>query len=94
MPSHLAPHWMERQDLGQGAFLSLVSVKFSFWKGRSGKDHICSAMVGGRHGEKPLGGSCGCFWSPQTSLEAVGAPTFCLESLLFPLSLFQVWRPR
>lgn len=39
--------------------------------------------------KNPLGGSCGCFWCPQTSQEAVGAPTFCLESLLFPLSLFQ-----
>lgn len=37
----------------------------------------------------PLGGSCGCFWSPQPSHGAVGAPTFCLESLLVPLSLFQ-----
>lgn len=54
--SHLAPHWVERQDLGQGAFSSLISVKFSFWKGRSGKDCVCSAMVGGRHGEKPPGG--------------------------------------
>lgn len=89
MPSSLAPHWMERQDLRQGAFLSLISVTFSFWKGRSGKDRVCSAMVGGSHGEKPLGGSCGCFWSPQTSQEAVSPPTLCLESLLFPLSLLQ-----
>lgn len=34
VPSHLAPHWMERQDLGQGAFLSLISGKF--FLGRSG----------------------------------------------------------
>lgn len=37
----------------------------------------------------PLGGSCGCFWSPQTSQGAVSAPPFCLESLLVPFSLFQ-----
>lgn len=56
VPSCLAPHCMERQNLGQGAFLSLISVKFSFWKGRSSKECVCSAMVGGRHREKPPGG--------------------------------------
>lgn len=90
MPSRLAPHWMERQDLGQRAFLSLISVKFSFWKGRNGKDHICSAMVGGRQEKSPWGARVAASGAHRPLWKLLGAPTFCLESLLFPLSLFQV----
>lgn len=55
LPTWLLTGWRGRtQDWG--ASLSLISVKFSFWKGRSGKGCICSAMVGGRHRRKPPGG--------------------------------------
>lgn len=96
MHSCLAPHWMERQDLGKGAFLSLVSEKFSFWKGRGGTDHVCSAMVGGRHGEKPPGEGVHVAASgahrPLRKLSVL--PPSAFSPCCFPFPFFKSWRPR
>lgn len=95
MPSHLAPNWMQRQDLGQGAFLSLISVKFPFWKGRSSKGHVCSAMVGGKHGENPPGGACVAASGAHRPLKKLSVlPPSALSPCCFPFPFFKAWRPR
>lgn len=95
MPSCLALYWMERQDLGQGAFLSLISVKFSFWKGRSGKGHVCSAMVGGRHGEKPPGGvRVAASRAHRPLKKLLVLPPSALSPCCFLFPFFKAWRPR
>lgn len=95
VPSCLALYWMERQDLGQGAFLFLISVKFSFWKGRSGKGHVCSAMVGGRHGEKPPGGvRVAASRAHRPLKKLLVLPPSALSPCCFPFPFFKAWRPR
>lgn len=93
MPSRLAPHWMERQDLGQRAFLSLISVKFSFWKGRNGKDHICSAMVGGRQEKSPWGARVAASGAHRPLWKLLVLPPSALSPCCFPFPFFKCRDP-
>lgn len=86
LPTWLLTGWRGRIWDGGGASLSLISVKFAFWKERSSQDRVCSAMVGGRHGENPPGGLMWLLLEPTDLSRSCSCfHFFCLESLLFPL---------
>lgn len=88
LPAWLLTGWRGR-TWDRGLFFPLFQRNSLFGRGGVARTVFVVPWWEADMEKNPLGGSCGCFWSPQTSQEAVGAPTFCLESLLFPLSLFQ-----